>query len=64
MPKRLSRRRRAHRSQSINGRGVTAYLVAADVFEAFMDAIEDVELREIVNERRGEPTIKVNLDEL
>ncbi len=47
-----------------NGRGVAAYLVPADLFEALLDALEDVELREIVNERRGEPTIKLNLDEL
>jgi antitoxin StbD len=47
-----------------NGRGVTAYLVPADIFEAFMKAIEDAELAEIVNERREGPTIKVNLDDL
>jgi antitoxin StbD len=48
----------------INGRGVTAYLVPADIFEALMDGIEDAELRELVNERRGEATIKVELAEL
>lgn len=44
--------------------GVSTYLVPADIFEALLDMLDDAELAEIVNERRGEPTVKVSLDDL
>lgn len=42
----------------------TAYIVAAEVFEAMVEALEDAELAEIVRSRRGGPTRKVSLDDL
>jgi antitoxin StbD len=41
-----------------------AYVVAAEVFEALVEALEDAELAEIVKNRRGGPTRKVTLDDL
>lgn len=48
----------------VNQHGASTYLVPADIFEAMLDVIEDAELAEIVNERRGDPTVKVKLDDL
>jgi antitoxin StbD len=44
--------------------GTSAYLVPAAVFEALLDALEDIDLAEIVEERRRDPTVKVSLDDL
>lgn len=44
--------------------GTVAYLVPANLFEEMLEALEDMELAEIVKERRGGPTRKVSLDEL
>ena len=41
-----------------------AYLVPARVYEAIIDALEYVELSELVKERMNEKSIKVNVDEL
>ena len=40
------------------------YCVPAKAFEAMMDRLEDIELLAIVEARRGEPRIRVKLDEL
>jgi antitoxin StbD len=41
-----------------------AYLVPARVYEAIIDALEDIELSELVKARMNEKSIKVNVDEL
>lgn len=48
----------------LNHNRATAYLVPANVFEALMETIEDMDLAEIVRSRRGGQTQKVSLDEL
>jgi antitoxin StbD len=48
----------------LNHNRATAYLVSAEAFEAIMDRLEDIELAELVRERRGGETVKVTLDEL
>jgi antitoxin StbD len=40
------------------------YCVPAKAFEAMMDRLEDIELLAIVEARRGQPRIRVRLDEL
>jgi len=40
------------------------YCVPAEEYEAMLDRLEDAELAQIVEERRGEPGIPVSLDEL
>ena len=40
------------------------YCVPAKAFEAMMDRLEDMELLAIVEARRGQPRIRVKLDEL
>ncbi|MCU8168254.1 antitoxin [Vibrio vulnificus] len=40
------------------------YAVPADLFEEMMDLIEDQELTKIINSRKDEPRIKVDLNEL
>ena len=40
------------------------YCVPAEEYEAMLDLLEDAELAQIIEERRGEPTIPVTLDEL
>jgi antitoxin StbD len=40
------------------------YCVPAKAFEAMMDRLEDIELLAIVEARRGQPRIRVKLDEL
>ena len=40
------------------------YCVPAKEYEAMLDIIEDVELNAIVDARKGEPTIPVDLGEL
>lgn len=44
--------------------GTAAYVVAADVFEAMIEALDDADLAGTVNSRRGGPTRKVTLDDL
>jgi antitoxin StbD len=48
----------------LNHNRATAYLVSAEAFEAMMDRLEDIELAELVRERRGGESVKVALDEL
>ena len=40
------------------------YCVPAKAFEAMMDRLEDIELLAIAEARRGQPRIRVKLDEL
>ncbi len=40
------------------------YCVPAKAFESMMDRLEDMELLAIVEARRGQPRIRVKLDEL
>ena len=40
------------------------YCVPAAVYEQLMDKIEDLELLQIVHERKGEESIAVNIDDL
>ena len=40
------------------------YCVPAKAFEAMMDRLEDMELLAIAEARRGQPRIRVKLDEL
>lgn len=44
--------------------GTVAYLVPARLFEEMLEALEDMELAEIVKDRRGGRSRKVTLDEL
>lgn len=48
----------------LNHNRTTAYLVPADVFEAMMEKLEDIDLAELVRKRRRGRTVKVTLDEL
>lgn len=40
------------------------YCVPAKAYEALMDRLEDLELNAIVEARKGQPIVKVKLDEL
>lgn len=40
------------------------YCVPADAYELLMDKLEDVELARIVDERKGQPEIEVDIDDL
>ncbi len=40
------------------------YAVPAKAYEELLDKLEDFELAKIVNERLGQPTIKVDVDDL
>lgn len=42
----------------------SAYLLPAAVYEELLDRLEDLELAELVCQRRDEPRISVTLDEL
>lgn len=48
----------------LNHNRASAYLVPAKLYEAMMDRLEDIELAELVRERRGGETVKVVLDDL
>ena len=48
----------------LNHNRASAYLVPAKLYEAMMDRLEDMELAELVRERRGGETVKVVLDDL
>ena len=41
-----------------------AYLLPADYYEALLDALDDLALAELIQQRQGQARIKVNLDEL
>ncbi|MCW7553305.1 type II toxin-antitoxin system prevent-host-death family antitoxin [Endozoicomonas gorgoniicola] len=40
------------------------YAVPAKVYEAMMDALDDLELSAIVEERKNDERVRVNIDEL
>lgn len=40
------------------------YCVPAKAYEALMDRLDDIELNAIADARKGEPAVKVALDEL
>jgi len=48
----------------LNHNRPTAYLVAAEVFEAIMDRLDDADLARIVNERQGEASVAVSIHDL
>jgi len=50
----------------LNHNKPAAYLVSAETYEALLDAIEDLELARLVEERRSEKTkaVSVSLDDL
>ncbi len=48
----------------LNHNRATAYLVPAETFESMIERLEDIELAELVRERRLGDTVKVSLDEL
>jgi antitoxin StbD len=48
----------------LNHNRASAYLVPAKLYEAMMERLEDIELAELVRERRGGETVKVVLDDI
>jgi antitoxin StbD len=48
----------------LNHNRPAAYLVPAEAFEAMLEKLEDVDLAELVRQRRGGKTVKVSLDDL
>ncbi|MDX9710252.1 MAG: type II toxin-antitoxin system prevent-host-death family antitoxin [Trichloromonas sp.] len=48
----------------LNHNKPSAYLVPAETFEAVMEKLEEYELAKLVEERAGEATVKVSLDDL
>ena len=40
------------------------YAVPAELYEAMMDALDDIELAKLVEERRNDERIRVNIDDL
>ena len=48
----------------LNHNRVMGYMVPADVYEAMMERLDDLELAEIVRSRSHETPISVSLDEL
>jgi antitoxin StbD len=40
------------------------YCVPAKAYEAMMEMLDDAELNAVINSRKGEPVIKVSLDDL
>jgi len=48
----------------LNHNKPAAYLIPAKAFEALMDRLEDIELAEIVRERRGQKRVRVKLENL
>lgn len=48
----------------LNHNRVMGYLVPAEVYEAMIERLEDLELAEIVRARAGEQPVPVSLDDL
>jgi antitoxin StbD len=48
----------------LNHNRPAAYLVPAEAFEAMLEKLEDLDLAELVRQRRGGKTVKVSLDDL
>jgi antitoxin StbD len=48
----------------LNHNRVVGYLISPDAFENILEALDDMHLNEIAEERIGGPTISVSLDDL
>lgn len=48
----------------LNHNRVMGYMVPADVFEAMMERLDDLELAEIIRSRKHEKPVSVNLNDL
>lgn len=48
----------------LNHNRVMGYMVPAELYEAMMEQLEDIELAELVKARAGEKGVPVNLDDL
>jgi len=48
----------------LNRNKPVAYLVPADAWEAILDRLDDIKLVQIIKERAGQPTVKVDIDDL
>jgi antitoxin StbD len=48
----------------LNNNTPTHYAVTASVWEGIIDALDDVELNRICDQRSGEPVVMVSLDDL
>lgn len=48
----------------LNHNRVMGYMVPADVFEAMMERLDDLELAEIIRSRKHETPVSVNLNDL
>ncbi|VVN14395.1 Antitoxin YafN [Pseudomonas fluorescens] len=48
----------------LNHNRVMGYMVPADVFEAMMERLDDLELAEIIRSRKHEKPVPVNLNDL
>jgi antitoxin StbD len=48
----------------LNRNKPVAYLIPAAAWEVILDKLDDLKLVQVVKEREGQPTVKVNLDDL
>ena len=48
----------------LNRNGPVFYAVPAKAYEELIDKLEDIELAQLVKERLGQPTIKVDVNDL
>lgn len=48
----------------LNHNRPSAYIVPADAFEAMLEKLDDLEIKDTVRKRRGENSIPVSLDAL
>jgi len=48
----------------LNRNKPVAYLIPADAWEAILDRLDDIKLVQIVKEREGQATVKVNINDL
>ena len=48
----------------LNHNRVMGYMVPAELYEAMMERLEDIELSELAKYRRGDKGVSVSLDEL
>ncbi len=53
-----------HAVAILNRNSTAFYCVPANMYEALMNRLEDLELNAIADSRRGQKTIKVKLDDL
>jgi antitoxin StbD len=48
----------------LNHNKPTAYLISAHAYEKILEQLDDIAIRRIVEDRKNEATVTVNLDEL